>query len=434
MRSQKPAVRPRLETLEDRTLLSTCHVTRLADTGTGMGFRGDLRFCINKVNSNPGADIIDFHVTGTINLTGVLPDLASDIDIQGPGADSLTVRRDTGGNYRIFNIPSAATVEISGLTIANGNVFLSGCGTPFYAFGGGILNDGSLTVENSTITGNVTHPVSSCNNSHALGGGIYNGGTMTLRFSTVSANTALVDHPFDDTANGGGIHNAGTLTIDSSTISANTAGGEPNDGFGGGISSSGTLSIINSTVSGNKAFGHTSHNPQCLGGGISASMATILNSTITGNSCNGSGPQAGGGIALASGDLRNTIVAGNQASSAPDFAGNLSSSGFNLFGNSSGGSGYVETDFLDVDPMLGALTNNGGPTQTHALLLGSPAIDVGDNTNAPDFDQRGPGFPRIVNGTIDIGAFEVQASLAPSPPRPDHWMSVLATADLESLF
>jgi hypothetical protein len=83
--------------------------------------------------------------------------------------------------------------------------------------------------------------------------------------------------------------------------------------------------------------------------------------------------------------------------------------GHNLVGNSQGGSGYDTTDLLDVDPLLGPLQNNGGLTKTMALLPGSPAIDAGDNTNAPEWDQRGPGYPRIVNGVIDIGAFEVQS-------------------------
>jgi hypothetical protein len=82
-----------------------------------------------------------------------------------------------------------------------------------------------------------------------------------------------------------------------------------------------------------------------------------------------------------------------------------------------------ETDLLDVDPKLGPLQDNGGPTQTHALLEGSPAIDAGDNTDAPEFDQRGEGFPRIdpVTGIIDIGAFEFQSesSARPSAPRTD---------------
>jgi hypothetical protein len=74
------------------------------------------------------------------------------------------------------------------------------------------------------------------------------------------------------------------------------------------------------------------------------------------------------------------------------------------------------SDLLNVDPMLGPLQDNGGPTWTMALLPGSPAIDVGDNTDAPDWDQRGEGFPRIVNGVIDIGAFEVQPAGGASRP------------------
>ncbi len=97
-----------------------------------------------------------------------------------------------------------------------------------------------------------------------------------------------------------------------------------------------------------------------------------------------------------------------------------------MIGNSVGGTGYQPTDILDTDPLLGPLANNGGPTMTHALLPGSPAINVGDNTDAPEWDQRGTGFPRIVNGTIDIGAFEVQGSPAPLPPS---WLhSILITA------
>jgi hypothetical protein len=124
--------------------------------------------------------------------------------------------------------------------------------------------------------------------------------------------------------------------------------------------------------------------------------------------------------------MRNTIVAGN---GPQDIGGTLASSGYNLIGNSTGGSGYADTDILDVDPMLGPLADNGGPTQTHALLPGSPAIDAGDNADAPEFDQRGPGFPRIVNGIIDIGSFEVQSTGAPQPG-PD--LALLLTANLDN--
>jgi hypothetical protein len=107
--------------------------------------------------------------------------------------------------------------------------------------------------------------------------------------------------------------------------------------------------------------------------------------------------------------MYDTILADNSADTAgPDLDGSVTSLRHNLFGNSTGGSGFVASDLLNVNPQLGPLQNNGGPTQTMALLADSPAIDAGDNTNAPTYDQRGPGYPRIVNGIIDIGAFEVQ--------------------------
>src|SRR5262249_30242764 len=149
------------------------------------------------------------------------------------------------------------------------------------------------------------------------------------------------------------------------------------------------------------------------GGGIfNGGLLSITNSTIAGNTAGTMFPHSGGGIFFAAGgsevSIRDTIIAGNAGSNGPDLYGALGSPGHNLFGNTQGGSGFDATDLLNVDPMLGPLQDNGGPTQTMALLPGSPAIDAGDNTGAPDWDQRGPGFPRIVNGVIDIGAFEVQ--------------------------
>ena len=110
----------------------------------------------------------------------------------------------------------------------------------------------------------------------------------------------------------------------------------------------------------------------------------ISNSTVSGNGAT----DCCGGILHTVGFLcmRNTILAGNGAPNAPDFSGRLSSSGYNLIGNTSGGSGFDQSDLLNVNPMLGPLQDSGGPTFTHALLPGSPAIDAGD----PDF--IGPGL------------------------------------------
>jgi hypothetical protein len=129
--------------------------------------------------------------------------------------------------------------------------------------------------------------------------------------------------------------------------------------------------------------------------------------------------------------LSHSVVANNDAFTAgPDIEGSITSSGHNLIGDTTGVSGFAPTDLLNADPLLGPLQDNRGPTQTHALLPGSPAIDAGDPNpeDPPEWDQRGPGFPRIVNGRIDIGAFEVQSTGAPGTV----WFQVfLVTADFD---
>jgi hypothetical protein len=396
-----PSFRPYLEALETRNRLSVCTVDRLTDnntTGGGEGGNGmgDLRWC--AIESLFQADSINFSVTGTINLAAVLPTLTRSVSIDGPGADLMTVRRDTGGGYRIFSVPSGVTADISGLTIANGNTTDSG--------GAGVLNAGILTISNSIISGNTA-------SLGGTGGGISNSGTLTVTNSTVSKNSAGI---------GGGIANGGTLTISDSTIAGNVAdislaGGIINNGtttvtnssitgnsasVGAGIynlSTSGSLTVTNSTLAGNTAASQ--------GGGVFNNLGALAvsNSTIAANSAGFSG----GGIYFSSAmAARNTIIATNTAPGGPDVYGKLGSQGYNLIGNPQDMTGWVDTDLLHVDPLLGPLQDNGGPTLTMALLDGSPAIDAGDNTGAPDWDQRGEGFPRIVNDIIDIGAFEVQ--------------------------
>ncbi len=191
--------RPRLEPLEDRQLPSTCHVTRLSDSGIGKGFRGDLRYCINKVNTEPEPDAIDFTVTGTINLTSALPNLASDVEIQGPGSDSLSIRRHTSDDYRIFTI-GGGTVLISGLKMSNGQAEV----------GGGIYNQATLTLENVIVDSNIS--------TSGVGGGIYNAGVLTVSGSLVRRNRAA-SH---SVGLGGGVFNeSGAIAIlsDSSVVS-----------------------------------------------------------------------------------------------------------------------------------------------------------------------------------------------------------------------
>jgi hypothetical protein len=144
------------------------------------------------------------------------------------------------------------------------------------------------------------------------------------------------------------------------------------------------------------------------GGGIdNEGTLTLANCRILGNFAD---PRGGGIDNLGSLLARNTIIAGNTIStgSGPDLSGVLTSQGHNLIGNSAGGSGFAASDLLDVNPLLTTLRSNGGPTQTMALLPGSPAVDAGANSAAPAYDQRGSGYPRIVGGQIDSGAFEAQ--------------------------
>src|SRR5262249_27118853 len=108
---------PRVEILEQRQLPSTCYVTLLTDQGAGNGSHGDLRYSRNRANDLPGADTISFSAEGTVELTGAVPDLSSDINIRGPGVGSLVIRRNTEPLYRIFTVPLGVTVSVSGLTI-----------------------------------------------------------------------------------------------------------------------------------------------------------------------------------------------------------------------------------------------------------------------------------------------------------------------------
>jgi hypothetical protein len=430
--------RPRLESLESRTLLSVCTVDRLTDnnpTGGGEGGNGmgDLRYCLTNAGNG---DAITFGVTGTINLAGPLPALTHSVNIEGPGPNLLTIRRDTGGDYRIFTVTNYASVNLSGLTITNGIDPSSG---------GGIWNyTGNLTINDVTISGNAVAPggwggagifnycysTMTVSNSTVSGNSGYGAGilncsysTMTVSNSTVSGNTGGND--------GAGIENDGTLMLSNSFITGNSGGGGP------GIANVGTMTIVRSTVSGNSTGSVgggiamdggwltidsstiANNHSGAAGGGIwlgYAGVATIRNSTITGNS-----GLYGGGIYMTQGasvTMLNTIVAGNVASYGdPDVDGNPNSQGHNLIGNPQDASGWVDTDLLHVDPLLdpNGLHSNGGPTQTIALQPGSPALDVGDPAQLGVADQRGV----VRAGGVNIGAYQASASsfIVTAPPK-----------------
>ncbi len=402
-------------------------VTTVDDHNDGACTQNDctLREAITATNM-AGGGTISFApgVAGTIQLAGALPTVSANLLLQGPGANLLTVRRNSGGDYRIFTVSNGTSTGpaagITGLTITNGQASASAFPN---SSGGGILNDhGSLFVSNCILADNRSFLPAS-----TYGGGIFNHeGNLTVNASTLSGNSA---------AYGGGIASnrsvPGTalIFITSSTISGNTSEG----GNGGGIYcqalNAGAISdafLTNCTLSGNSStasgftggaggaifnFGSLSGNPRL----------SVEDCTLSGNNA-----FAAGGIynnsfsATAVVTLRNTILKTGAIGENIISAGTVISLGHNLADDftgditnpGTGPGGYLNAsgDIRNTDPLLGPLQNNGGHTFTHALLNGSPAINAGDNNGSDPDDQRGA--PRV--GTNDIGAFEF-GSVAPAP-------------------
>ncbi|GIU81304.1 MAG: CSLREA domain-containing protein [Acidobacteria bacterium] len=356
---------------------ATYTVTKTADTNDGICDSDcSLREAIAVANGTNNDDTIVFNIpTSDIGCSGgvCVITLSSQLTINSASTSGTLTITNASGNQRIeisgnnsvrvFQVNLGGNLTVESLTIRNG-----------VGDGAGILNLGTLTVLNSTIRNNSAGATN-------FGGGILNGTncTTTIISSTINNNSAGI--------NGGGINNgqSATITIINSTISSNSAGAD-----GGGI--------INDTNA----------------------TATIINSTISNNSAQ----QEGGGIYNNNGTVnaRNTIIANNNATNqGPDFWGTLTSQGHNLIENTSNTTitGTTTGNILHQDPNLSPLGNYGGPTQTHALLLGSPALNAGNNcvltqggcgTSDPPIavssDQRGNSRTTSAGSSVDIGAYE----------------------------
>lgn len=352
---------------------------------------------------------------------------------------------------RVFDVSAAATVSFTRLTIRNGTEPPGSL-----AGGGGVTNNGRATFTNTTISGNIAS---------TGGGGVSNGSgvgaTSTFIDSTIIGNSAGgsgggvrigmgASSSFIDTAisgntsqvGGGGVSNDGAATFTNTNITGNGAGTRGGAVFNGSPSSA--SKFTNSTISGNTA--------QAEGGGLFNSVgagADLMNSTVSGNRANSSGGGLqggtatlsnvtitanvadldanstgdGGGVAATTLSVRNSIIAGNTDASpppaavTPDCSATVNSQGYNLIGNDTGctvavGPGdKIGTGAAPIDPGLGLLANNGGPTPTHALLATSPAR-IGGSPTAPGGpgdactarDQRG--VPRPQGARCDVGAYE----------------------------
>jgi uncharacterized repeat protein (TIGR01451 family) len=384
-------------------------VMSLADNGPGSlrqaiadaGLGNTISF---SNNSDPGAVNFNDGTPRTITLTTGQLLVEKNLTISGPGAHLLTISGNDAS--RVFQVPSAAgsvDFALSGLTIAHGNATDA---SPGGAVGGGIFyfRPGIMTIADCIIT---------TNSATSSGGGLFNAsGTLTITNSTISGNT-VTNLSATGSSRGGGITNNRGLTIMNSTVSGNSVT-SPRYSAGGGIyTDTGVLvNITNSTISGNAAS-ETGGAFGASGGGIHCSVSNnvnLTNVTIAANSATGLNSAGGGIITYAEVNVRNSIIAGNTAPDAPDFSRKLNSLGYNLIGDTSGTTmaGDTTGNILNVTAQLGALADNGGPTSTIALLSDSPAINTGDPafTESPEFDQRGAGFPRVVGTRVDIGAYE----------------------------
>jgi hypothetical protein len=344
------------------------------------------------------------------------------------GAGTAESIVDGGASGSVVTISGTAHVSLSKMTIRNGHAVYGGgidsnSGTVTLnndvitqnvasEWGGGIYNKGTLVITNTTIAGNHATFICTAAECYTNGGGIFNdGGTVSLNKSTVSLNGAspsCQSRGFCIGYGGGIFNNNGTLMISMSILRSNSANES------GGIDNRGKLTISNSTFTGNSAV-FTRGNAR--GGGISnGGVLTISNSTFSGNSAVGSTGSFGGGISsgTVTVKLQNSIIA--NSTSGGNCYGTVTSGGYNLSSDNTcklNGPG----DMNDMNPLLGPLTNNGGPTQTMALLEGSPAIDAGDPAGCTDgsgrlltTDQRGQPRPDKEDSVgCDIGAYEKQS-------------------------
>ncbi|HCU25144.1 MAG TPA: hypothetical protein DF383_09005 [Deltaproteobacteria bacterium] len=324
----------------------------------------------------------------------------NNVNIVGAGAQNTVLNCPGNSGCRGMMVSSGATVSASNLTIQNGQ------DSSTDAEGTGIRNSGNLTLNNVIIQNNNTFD--------SDGGGIFNGSF----------------DPMEPPA---------TLLILNSTISGNRArgtGGGIANGGGGNDMAVGVLTMVNCTVSGNTSG--TDSDGNSAGGGIfnhNGSSTTLFNVTIANNTANNTNGtvNGGGGIHNNGGNLfiNNTLIADNNDASSADANDCLgvigSTEGHNLVEDTTGCTlaGTIAGNITGVDPTLGALADNGGPTPTHALLESSVAIDSGDpagcidNTGANQTtDQRGSNRPVAgISGdapVCDIGAFEAAAGTTPN--------------------
>ena len=386
----------------------TYTVTKTADTFDGVCDADcSLREAIGAANATVDNDTIAF--SALFNSAQTITLLSGEIvfanngtlTINGPGANLLTI---SGNNAsRIFASGANVVVNINNLKFTAG----TGAGTVNTGRGGAVYNvGGTMTITNSIFIGN----------SAANGGAINNAASTS---PSVPANLTIINCVFTNnsaTSSGGAMQNFSTSTLHliNSTVAGNNSS---STGIAGAFQANGTVTITNSTISGNTA-------PTGTGGGVyfNGTSMIMTNATIVGNSCG----VGGGGLHRTGANpalIRNSIFNGNNgAAGTPDVSGTVGSLGNNIIGSVGTSAGWAMSDLQNVNPLLGALADNGGFGPTHLPQAGSPAIDGGQNcvvnlscsaSNPPQAittDQRGVTRPQ--GSAVDIGAVEVAAAVS----------------------
>jgi CSLREA domain-containing protein len=383
-----------------------------------------LRAAVQEANASLGPDTI-YVPAGVYSLQdgergGCFFDadlgITDDVVITGDGPENTVI---TGSGQRtVISVGVQITVEFVGVTVTGGSQRIG-----FAASGvescGSTLNLTRVVVRNNAngpairsvtandVTGSVTLRNSAVRDNASLG--IDSDSRLTLIDSSVTGNTGYL---------GGGISARRAISLTRTLISGNTAAIE-----GGGIDSAGNLTVIDSAITGNRAMRYS-------GGGIKGDGVTLVNSTVSGNIADPNG----GGIEAWTLTLTHATITGDQARDGAGISigANLIITNSIIASNIDGGNcdrflrvnrnrvtdrNSISSDDTcplsgpgsrnDTDPQLGPLQDNGGPTPTHALLPGSPAIDAADPTKCPPTDQRGISRPQ--GAACDIGAFEAAA-------------------------
>jgi len=433
-------------------LLYQSHKTCISDlitvTNTNDSDIGSLRQAIADIC--PGGTInFDSSLAGQTIMLGTTLIIDKDLTIDATTLSSQ-IKINGSNSVTVFQVAPDVTVTMNSLTITNGNG----------VWGGGINNSGRLTLSNSILSSNsatngggitnfgkliVLDSTISGNSATSDGGGVYNqSGILILTNSILSSNTAGYGGGIytrdgivtitkgilssnSVTTDGGGIYNFGTMTVIDSTFFNNSAGD------GGGIYHSymGTVTITNSTFSENSVTGWGggiyndanlleitnstfAGNSAALGGGIfnfgnviNTAILTLTNSTFSKNSAiyTGSGIYNIGVLNFANSILANSTI-GSDCYNNNGYSGTIGINVNNLVETNANAPHDCGSPLLISDPVLGSLQDNGGSTQTMALLPGSPAIDTGNDANCPSTDQRGVTRPQGAH--CDIGSYEAE--------------------------